>query len=747
MKKKILSMTLALCLVFGSAAALPQGTFAQGTAITASAALTSGDYNYNVLSDGTVELTCYKGISGVQVNIPSSIAGKKVTVIGEDTFASKKVTGVTIPEGVKTIKGGAFSKSTINTVSIPSTVTSIDLPSAFYGCDNLRTISVSTANKTYASVDGALLNKAKTELLCCPGGKNAYTVPNTVKTVKSKAFYTLKNLQTITLSDSVTTVEKEAVRNCYALRTINVGAGATSLSGVESNGYALAMDCANLTDINVAAANKTYSSEDGVLYNKAKTILYRCPAHKSSVTILPSAAKIGYTAFSHNNALRSIYIPNNIKTIDRYAFSECSALSTVILTGGITEIPECAFYGCGKLKSISIPRGVKKIGPKAFMSCRELAAVNIPDSVTAISSLAFKYTSVKDVYIPSSVTAMTSSDIFDGGITVYGQKNTTAQTYAQKNNFTFKEIPTPLTRFAGAGRYDTAKTISVEGSAATSKTVVLAYGLGYADALAGVPLASALGAPILLTAKDTLPEETLGEIKRIGANKVIILGGEGAVSKNVENVLKNNSITVERCAGTTRFETAAKIAHKLDPEPSEIFFVYGFNYADALSVSTVAAVKKAPVIYLKTSGGLDAQTAAYLKSVKGKVKNACVIGGEGVISSDMMNEAANALGLKAGTTVKRIAGKNRYATCVEVNTSFSSVLTGKAMCIAKGLDFPDALAGGVFAAKNKAPLLLADKALTTEQKAFIKQKKATKLYIFGAAGAVPNSLVQSISSL
>ncbi len=68
------------------------------------------------------------------------------------------------------------------------------------------------------------------------------------------------------------------------------------------------------------------------------------------------------------------------------------------------------------------------------------------------------------------------------------------------------------------------------------------------------------------------------------------------------------------------------------------------------------------------------------------------------------------------------------------------------MCVAKGLNFPDALAGGVFAAKNKAPLLLADNSLTTVQVRYIKQKKATKLYIFGAAGAVPNSLVKSISN-
>ena len=294
-------------------------------------------------------------------------------------------------------------------------------------------------------------------------------------------------------------------------------------------------------------------------------------------------------------------------------------------------------------------------------------------------------------------------------------------------------------RLAGSNRYATAAQIS-RNSFAKSATVVLAYGLNSADALAGVPLAKAFNAPVLLTAKDSLPAETLAEIKRLGAAKVMILGGTGAISEKVEKALKDQKLTTERIAGQTRFATACAIAKKLTSAPSEIFFVYAFNYADALSASAAAAVKGVPIIYLKTNGELDKDTASYLASVKGKVRNAYVIGGEGVISNDMLKKAGAALGI----TPVRVAGKNRYATSIAVNEKFKSVLTGSAVCVAKGLDFPDALAGGVFAALKSAPLLLADTNLKDEQAKYLQSKKADTIYIFGGTAAVPASLADSV---
>ncbi len=275
--------------------------------------------------------------------------------------------------------------------------------------------------------------------------------------------------------------------------------------------------------------------------------------------------------------------------------------------------------------------------------------------------------------------------------------------------------------------------------------------MNYADALAGVPLANALNAPILLTEKDTLPKETLDEIKRIKAKNVFLLGGEGAISADVEKALLDKSLKVERIAGSTRFETATRIAEKMQTvsgkASSEVFFVYAFDFADALSASTAAAIKGSPIIYLNTKGELDNTTKRYLESVKGNVKTAYVIGGSGVISDDMMNKAAKALGLSKAT---RIAGANRFATCVAVNEKFADVLNGDMLCVATGMDFPDALAGGVYAALNKAPLFLINGKLKTpklsdEQKTYLKTKAANSITAFGGVGVVPDNHIADIA--
>lgn len=305
------------------------------------------------------------------------------------------------------------------------------------------------------------------------------------------------------------------------------------------------------------------------------------------------------------------------------------------------------------------------------------------------------------------------------------------------------EVNSTVFRISGKSRYETAAAVADAGFA-KSDTVILAYGMNYADALAGVPLAKKLDAPILLTNKDDIDKSTLSEIKRLGAKKVKLLGGEGAISQKVVDALVENGIkkaNIERIAGDSRFGTAAAIAERINSSPASVFFVYGLDYADALSVSSVAAIKKAPIIYLTKDGELNADTAAYLKKIKGKVKNAYVIGGEGVISDQMMNKAAKACGLEKAT---RVSGSNRYSTCIAVNKKFASTLKGKAVCAATGLNFPDALAGGVLAAKYGLALFLAAGSLSSEQIRYLQNKQPEGICVFGGTGAVPDKLADKI---
>ena len=480
----------------------------------------------------------------------------------------------------------------------------------------------------------------------------------------------------------------------------------------------------------------------------------------TKITIPSSVTSIGNDAFGGCTILTSVKIPSSVTSIGAEAFVYCSSLKSITIPSSIKSIVDWTFEQCTSLTSVTIQKGVTSIGYEAFKNCTSLTSVTIPNSVTSIGDLAFgDCLMLSSVTIPKSVTSIGEYAIgFDsegmqtgGGFTIYGVKGTAAEKYAKDYYLKFESIP-KTTRLAGKGRFETAVEISKAGFPSGSKTVVLAYGLNYADALAGVSLAKAKNAPILLTAQTYLPSETLAEIKRLKATDVIILGGTGAVGTEVEKALTDNKLNIERIAGKSRFETATKIAQKMqtlggNKAPEDVFFVYYNDFADALSVSTVAAIKDAPVIYLMTDGELDSATSAYLASVKGKVKNAYVIGGTGVISDAMMKKAGDALGVKP----TRVFGKNRFETCVAVNNNFKSVLNGDTICIATGLDFPDALAGGVFAAKNKTPLLLingkaATLTLSDKQQSYLTTKAPKKLYVFGGTGVVPDSHVQTVAA-
>ena len=315
-------------------------------------------------------------------------------------------------------------------------------------------------------------------------------------------------------------------------------------------------------------------------------------------------------------------------------------------------------------------------------------------------------------------------------------------------------------RFAGKDRAETATLIAnvnKGGMYKTTSTVVIATGFDFHDALAAVPLARAYNAPLLLADRDNLSQKTINEIKRLKTKNAIVVastnakdqnGKDAAIRSKVYKQLKGYNVT--KLVGSSYYETAKKVAQQLrkktNKAPKYVFFTTNKNYADALSVSPVASILKAPIFYVDPKGKLNANTTYYLNSVKKSISKVFIIGGVNAVSKDVVAKIKAVL---PGKTVQRFDGADRYATCVRINNAFKSTLKGKAMCVAKGYNFPDALAGGVFAAKIKAPLFLADKldknaTLNNVQKSYLKSRKPSKLYVFGGQTAVPSQLINNI---
>ncbi len=298
-------------------------------------------------------------------------------------------------------------------------------------------------------------------------------------------------------------------------------------------------------------------------------------------------------------------------------------------------------------------------------------------------------------------------------------------------------------RFGGVSRYATAALIS--NNWASADNIVLANGTAFADALAGVPLAYALDAPILLIDGESIESGIMARIKELGAKNIYLLGGEVAISSAVEKQLKNGNYNVERIAGDSRFGTAVAIAYKLasitGKAPDSVFFANGYNYPDTLAVSSAAAIQGKPVLYAPDSGALDAVTKTYL--TENGIDSAVVLGGEVAVGSDVYGDIGSVC-----TTLERIFGSDRYETAAAIIGKYSSTFTGKGITVATGMNYPDALAGAVFAAKQGLAVMLVPDTLDadtrTENQKQLISKDTDPIYVFGGQNAVSETVIAKL---
>ncbi|MEZ0494363.1 cell wall-binding repeat-containing protein [Kineococcus sp. TBRC 1896] len=262
-------------------------------------------------------------------------------------------------------------------------------------------------------------------------------------------------------------------------------------------------------------------------------------------------------------------------------------------------------------------------------------------------------------------------------------------------------------RVYGADRVGTAVAASKSYPSQGADGVVLTRSDTFADALAGAPLASDKGGPLLMTSRTALQPEVAAAIQDVlkPGGTVYLLGDTNALSAGVESAVKALGFTTRRVAGPDRFATAVEIA-KLLPGAQTVSVVTGWNFPDGLAAGALMGVverdagRSIGVVLLSDGASLGAATQNYLNSRSFATKLA--IGGT----------AVTAVG-RGTTGWAQLAGNDRYETAGLVAQQFTSKAFFEdettVIGVATGENWPDALSGSALLAYAGGPMLLTAK--------------------------------------
>ncbi len=194
------------------------------------------------------------------------------------------------------------------------------------------------------------------------------------------------------------------------------------------------------------------------------------------------------------------------------------------------------------------------------------------------------------------------------------------------------QAPVPE-RLAGSDRFATAAAVSAATFAPGVAVAYVATGENFPDALAGGPLAGVDGAPMLLVARDRVPEATAEELVRLAPARIRVLGGPPAVSDAVVAALEPYTTgTVERIAGSDRVATAAAVAGAgFDAGVAEVFVATASNFPDALAGGAAGAARGVPVLLTHPDALPAATREALERLAPGRIT---VLGGADVVGDD-----------------------------------------------------------------------------------------------------------------
>ena len=311
----------------------------------------------------------------------------------------------------------------------------------------------------------------------------------------------------------------------------------------------------------------------------------------------------------------------------------------------------------------------------------------------------------------------------------------------------YKKDPTPnpnpnptnpdTGRIGGKDRIDTAIKISKDNYDKAKTVIVVRHDL-FPDSMTASVLAKLKDAPILLNPTDKLDSRVGDEIKRLGAEEVIIVGGQNSVSEKVREDLKayDADKNVERISGVDRYGTSEMVAKRvtgITGKKHTGVVASGQVFPDALSVGTFASREGYPILLVKKDS-VPSQVERAIKDLE--INKTYIAGGTNTISKSTET--------KLPSVLERMAGKDRYETSVAI--AKSKFGASKEAYVASGIEFADALVISPISGKYNRPTLLVSNKVNSNQlvRDYVKGSNINKLIAIGGERYVPSSVIDNL---
>ena len=286
-----------------------------------------------------------------------------------------------------------------------------------------------------------------------------------VTSIGSFAFDLCPALTAVSIPDTVTWIGAWALAECDNLPDVTIPAGVTGI-GVNAFAY-----CHGLMSFQVDPNNQSYSSVDGVLFDRQQTVLISFPHGRSGEYRIPdSVTGIEAAAFSGSGALTGITLPDGLTGIGAWAFADCGSLTGMTIPAGVTGIEKGTFFGCGRMTGITLPGGLAGIGDQAFYLCNGLNDVWFGGTQAQWDAVSVETSNDPLTSARLHVTPDESGGAQTGPFTVTFNGSGAAVSPAGKtvtNGAVYGDLPKPvLSGYAFAGWF------TVDGTQVTADTVV-----------------------------------------------------------------------------------------------------------------------------------------------------------------------------------------------------------------------------------------------------------------------------------